>query len=228
MNNNLECVDCQLLKNIHEQLKKPPEESANEISVLELVKGDYLYYHYGCDGFDDRGWGCGYRTLQTLCSWLKFQRDCPELVPPLDGIQESLVDMNDKAPSFIGSKTWIGSIEVAMCVDYFYDTSCKIVHIKQGSDLKNFLPTIINHFEKYGCPIMMGGDSDNASKGILGVCQSKENAYLLVLDPHYYGPNQSPRELTESGFLCWRSLESFMPNSFYNLCLVQLKASEIK
>lgn len=45
------------------------------------------------------------------------------MVPPLNGIQESLVDMNDKPSSFMRSKTWIGSIEVAMCVDYFYDVS---------------------------------------------------------------------------------------------------------
>lgn len=54
MNNNLEYVDCQLLKNVHENLRNPPEVSEKEITVLELVKGDYLYYHYGCDGFDDR------------------------------------------------------------------------------------------------------------------------------------------------------------------------------
>jgi hypothetical protein len=30
----------------------------------------YEYWHYYCDGFDDRGWGCGYRTLQTIVSWI--------------------------------------------------------------------------------------------------------------------------------------------------------------
>ena len=30
----------------------------------------YDYWHYVCDHFDDRGWGCGYRTLQTIASWI--------------------------------------------------------------------------------------------------------------------------------------------------------------
>lgn len=40
---------CDLLPNVHENLPVP--QGAKEI---ECVKGDYLYYHYGCDGFDDR------------------------------------------------------------------------------------------------------------------------------------------------------------------------------
>ena len=31
---------------------------------------DYEYWHYCCDKVDDRGWGCGYRTLQTISSWI--------------------------------------------------------------------------------------------------------------------------------------------------------------
>ena len=40
---------CSLLANVHDGLEKP-----QEVSEIYLVKGDYLYYHYGCDGFDDR------------------------------------------------------------------------------------------------------------------------------------------------------------------------------
>ena len=34
-----------------------------------VVRGKYDYWHYLCDEVDDRGWGCGYRTLQTIISW---------------------------------------------------------------------------------------------------------------------------------------------------------------
>lgn len=39
---------------------------------------EYEYWHYLCDGFDDRGWGCGYRTLQTISSWIieRFVTNC--------------------------------------------------------------------------------------------------------------------------------------------------------
>ena len=39
------------LKNVHEGLGFP---KGLMVDSLNLVKGDYLYYHYGCDGFDDR------------------------------------------------------------------------------------------------------------------------------------------------------------------------------
>ena len=38
-----------LQANVHYGLKTP--EDAQETVT---VSGDYLYYHYGCDGFDDR------------------------------------------------------------------------------------------------------------------------------------------------------------------------------
>lgn len=34
------------------------------------VKGRYAYYHYNQDGVRDEGWGCAYRSLQTIASWL--------------------------------------------------------------------------------------------------------------------------------------------------------------
>lgn len=40
---------CDLLRNIHEGLPLP-----EGVMESDFVVGDYLYYHYGCDGFDDR------------------------------------------------------------------------------------------------------------------------------------------------------------------------------
>ncbi len=56
-----------LLKDVHKGLLPP---IGYEFENVALVKGPYEYYHYVCDGVNDRGYGCGYRTLQTLCSWL--------------------------------------------------------------------------------------------------------------------------------------------------------------
>ncbi|GAU97591.1 hypothetical protein RvY_08864 [Ramazzottius varieornatus] len=54
-----------LLKNVH-QLLEPLDEAID----VHTVKGDYSYYHYGCDEMDDFGWGCGFGVLQTICSWI--------------------------------------------------------------------------------------------------------------------------------------------------------------
>lgn len=41
-----------------------------------FTKGIYEYYHYGDQNFNDQGWGCAYRSLQTLLSWFNSQHYC--------------------------------------------------------------------------------------------------------------------------------------------------------
>ncbi|GLV34514.1 UFM1 specific peptidase 1 [Carabus blaptoides fortunei] len=60
----------------------------------------------------DKGWGCGYRTLQTLCSWVRNTTKSAVNVPSIMDIQKLLVTMEDKPEDFIGSRDWIGSVEI--------------------------------------------------------------------------------------------------------------------
>jgi len=53
------------------------------------------------------------RTLQTLCSWADERRvDSRCTVPSLRKIQQLLVAAEDKESNFMGSRDWIGSVEV--------------------------------------------------------------------------------------------------------------------
>lgn len=61
-----------------------------------VVKGDYLYYHYCQDKFDDAGWGCAYRTFMSICSWFLLQKYTTVPVPDHRTIQTALVDMGEK------------------------------------------------------------------------------------------------------------------------------------
>jgi Ufm1-specific protease 1 len=102
------------LEEIENHLKVPNE--INEKANLLLARGPYKYYHYGCDNFNDVGWGCGYRTIQTICSWIQnqlrliqgFETTIPE-VPSILEIQKILTESGDKPASFEGSKQWIGT-----------------------------------------------------------------------------------------------------------------------
>lgn len=38
---------------------------------ISLVNGLYAYHHYMQNEFDDSGWGCAYRSLQTIVSWYR-------------------------------------------------------------------------------------------------------------------------------------------------------------
>jgi hypothetical protein len=62
-NGSPEDRSAEAIRNLH----KPLEKEAGSDSAF--VSGDYDYWHYLLDGFDDRGWGCAYRSMQTLVSW---------------------------------------------------------------------------------------------------------------------------------------------------------------
>ncbi|XP_073953922.1 ufm1-specific protease 1-like [Choristoneura fumiferana] len=208
-----------LLTNVHE---------GKEIDFLSgksyLVSGNYEYYHYLCDGFDDRGWGCGYRTLQTLCSWMNSNYHRNGSVPSIQAIQETLVELEDKPSSFLGSRQWIGSFEVCLVLDKLYDVPCKIIHVNKGDDLNTIVDTLKSHFEKFGSPIMMGGDVDCSSKGIMGIHVDHAGVSLLVVDPHYVGKEQTREFLQNKSWVKWQPIKDFLSSSFYNLCLPQAKS----
>ncbi|CAF1264968.1 unnamed protein product [Rotaria magnacalcarata] len=192
--------------------------------TIDNVRGILYFYHYNCDEQDDRGWGCGYRTLQTLCSWVINikQEYSSSIVPSITKIQEILLNLEDKPVSFIRSNQWIGTCEATMILSQLYDVDCKIMHISNGGDLLNYMSLLSKHFRDFGSPVMMGGDADAASKCILAV---RSNKQLLILDPHYSGPSFTAiNKLRESTYLRWYNVPNdFISSSFYNLCLPQLK-----
>ena len=96
----------------------------NEIlDDAHVVRGSLIFYHYNCDEKDNCGWGCGYRTVQSLCSWIiKTKENCSsKIIPSIDQIQEILVDLEDKPTSFKQSRQWIGTCEAAMVLSQLYD-----------------------------------------------------------------------------------------------------------
>ncbi|XP_029041423.2 ufm1-specific protease 1 isoform X2 [Osmia bicornis bicornis] len=209
----------ELLKNIHRDISPP------EVGTSFLVRGDYEYWHYGCDGFNDKGWGCGYRTLQTICSWIIMNRKLDQSVPNIRRIQEILVKLEDKEESFIGSREWIGSFEVCLVLDHLYEVLSKIIHVPSGRTLSEQIPVIREHLEKFGSPIMMGGDRDCSSKGILGIHQGVKNTYMLIVDPHFIGRAKDPEQLEVNHWVKWQDTKNFLDSSFYNLCLPQIKCT---
>ena len=219
-----------MFSRLHESLPTP-----DRAVRWSLVAGDYQYCHYLYDGQDDRGWGCGYRTLQTIISWLRNNSSSHQHrdlnIPSLRRIQDILVEMGDKPASFAGSKEWIGSVEVGLVIDQLFDVPCKILHSRSGHDLQTLFDEVFVHFQDKRCPIMMGGDLDASSKGIFGACQTDSSKYFLVLDPHFVSSKNTEilnnEHLIEQGWAKWVQLQDFSSSSFYNLCLPQIKNTNI-
>lgn len=159
----------ELYENVHLALPPPPPPGETH-----LTRGCFKYFHYGCDGHSDAGWGCGYRTLQTAISWIMNERR---------GTAGSHAERMN--PHDVPSRDWIGTLEEFYVIDLlFEDLPCKILHAQQLNS-EQVVSQICSYFVDYGGLIAMGGLSDMASKAIAGIHegqgQGKQGVSLLIV-----------------------------------------------
>lgn len=213
---NLEESGLKVLTNTHVGLKDP-NIPQGEVS---LVPGTYGYHHYMQERFDDNGWGCAYRSCQTIVSWFRFQGYTDLAVPSHREIQTALVDVGDKQKNFIGSKLWIGSIEINNVLNHLLGVTSKIMFVSKGSDLAMKGRELANHFKEQGTPIMIGGGV--LAHTILGVCFSEitGDTRFLILDPHYTG-EEDLKVIQNKGWCGWKGPDFWNQTAYYNLCLPQ-------
>lgn len=211
-----------LLKDVHIGLPS----SGVSGGLVSLVQGSYEYYHYLQDGFDDSGWGCAYRSLQTIISWFRLQHYTSIDVPSHREIQQSLVEIGDKDPSFIGSREWIGAIELSFVLDKLLGVNCKVINVRSGAELPEKCRELALHFENQGTPIMIGGGV--LAYTLLGVDYDEASGHcaFLILDPHYTGSDDL-KKIINGGWCSWKkAVDSkgknfFLHDKFYNLLLPQ-------
>ena len=73
-------------------------------------------------------------------------------------------------------------LKICLVMDQLFEIPCKILHCPSGKDLiTSVFPKLEQHFQNFACPVMMGGDRDASSKGILGTCISENEPHLLIL-----------------------------------------------
>ncbi|OAY47884.1 probable Ufm1-specific protease isoform X1 [Manihot esculenta] len=219
---NLRQKGLSLLKDVHIGI---PSSGVSR-GIVSLVQGSYEYHHYLQDGFDDSGWGCAYRSLQTIISWFRLQHYTSIEVPSHREIQQSLVEIGDKDPSFIGSREWIGAIELSFVLDKLLGVTCKIINVRSGAELPEKCRELALHFENQGTPVMIGGGV--LAYTLLGVDynESTGDCAFLILDPHYTG-NDEHKKIINGGWCGWKkAVDSkgknfFLHDKFYNLLLPQ-------
>ncbi|CAN6342622.1 unnamed protein product, partial [Urochloa humidicola] len=210
-----------LLRDVHREI--PSSVSGG---VMSLIDGSYEYYHYLHDGIDDNGWGCAYRSLQTIVSWYRLQQYSSIDVPSHREIQQVLVEIGDKDPSFIGSREWIGAIEISFVLDKLLGVSSKIINVRSGDELPEKCRELARHFETQGTPVMIGGGV--LAYTLLGADynEASGDCAFLILDPHYTGADDL-KKIVNGGWCGWKkSVDSkgrsfFLKDKFYNLLLPQ-------
>ncbi|KAF7109621.1 hypothetical protein CFC21_109849 [Triticum aestivum] len=211
-----------LLRDVHKEIPS----SGVSGGIMSLIDGSYEYYHYLHDGIDDNGWGCAYRSLQTIMSWYRLQQYSSINVPSHREIQQVLVEIGDKDPSFIGSREWIGAIELSFVLDKLLGASCKIINVRSGDELPEKCRELAIHFETQGTPVMIGGGV--LAYTLLGVDynEASGDCAFLILDPHYTGGDDL-KKIVNGGWCAWKkSVDSkgrsfFLKDKFYNLLLPQ-------
>lgn len=206
------------LVNVHCNIKKDIPQYSKQFTV----KGDYEYYHYLQDNINDKGWGCAYRSLQTLFSWFclnGFNKLVP--VPSILDIQKTLVKVGDKDAKLIGSDDWIGAFEVSIVLNELLGIESQIIYVSSGADLTNKGRELAYHFETNGTPVMIGGGV--YAYTILGVeyDRVKGDCLFLILDPHYQGDDDI-KTIINKGWCEWKTAALFEKGNFYNMCLPQV------
>uniref|UniRef100_A0A6B2L9M3 UFSP1/2/DUB catalytic domain-containing protein n=1 Tax=Arcella intermedia TaxID=1963864 RepID=A0A6B2L9M3_9EUKA len=202
------------LSDVH--LNIPPPAKGKEY----LVQGSYDYYHYNQDSFNDDGWGCAYRSLQTIQSWYQKANLTTQPIQNHLEIQKFLYALGQKPKNFVGSKEWIGSIEIQTILRGYMGIVSKIEHVQKGNQMADHVSVLIDHFERQGTPIMIGGGQ--LAYTLLGVHVNQDTGRVmyLILDPHYVG-KEDLQVIHKKGWCGWKDGSLFKDKYFYNLCLPQ-------
>ncbi|CEG50427.1 Uncharacterized conserved protein [Plasmopara halstedii] len=215
-----------VLVNVHEGISN---SGLGEQCLSAIVQGFYGYYHYLQQGINDKGWGCAYRSLQTLASWLFLQHYTQHEFLSHEQIQRVLVKIGDKPARFQGSTEWIGSLEVGYVLDELFGVTFRSLNVSSGSQLPEVARELLHHFQTQGTPVMMGGGQ--LAFTLLGVEYHPDTGVcaFLTLDPHYTGEEDLATIQNDTVALegykavpcSWRKTTSFAKSGFYNFCLPQ-------
>eukprot|EP00048_Salpingoeca_helianthica_P016480 m.232524 g.232524 ORF g.232524 m.232524 type:complete len:540 (-) comp18762_c0_seq1:26-1645(-) len=209
----------QRLRNPHATLKP-----SGVNGVVSTVQGLYDYYHYNQDGIDDNGWGCAYRSLQTICSWYILQGYSARTVPSIREVQRLLVDLDLCPAAFYGSSKWIGSTELCWVLQNWFkddfDIDHKFILNVPGSEMAGQARELEYHFKRHGTPVMIAGNA--RAHTILGVDYDSNLGKLkfLVLDPHYVGP-EDIKMVHDKKWCAWHEPSFWKASSNYNMLLPQ-------
>lgn len=73
----------------------------------------------------------------------------------------------DKEPAFLGSRSWVGAIELSFVMDELLGVTCKIINVAKGSDLPGHAREIAHHFDTQGTVFLASWFLNRAALSLL-------------------------------------------------------------
>ena len=190
--------------------------------LFEVVTKHFAYLPCPKDNFDDNGWGCAYRSLQTCVSWYRMQHYTCASVPSILDIQRLLKRIDEAHQEIeIGSRKWIGTVEGMYLLQEYLKVDCKMMYCQDATDMASQAPQMLQHLETEGTPIMMGAGM--YAYTLVGLCFDSDigDVAYLIVDPHYTGQDDL-KQILSKGWVGWKNLDFFEKStdgSFINCCM---------
>lgn len=69
---------------------------------------------------------------------------------------QSLYECGDKDAKFVGSRQWIGSMELGFCLDNMLGIQSRIINTNSGAEVAENVRQLALHFDNSGTPVMIG------------------------------------------------------------------------
>lgn len=74
----------------------------------------------------------------------------------------------DKPQAFVGSRQWIGAIELGYVLDQLLGASHKVITVSSGAEMSSKAREIAQHFDSQGTPIMVSWTSPLSPCAVIG------------------------------------------------------------
>lgn len=165
------------------------------------------YYHYGCQDFNDAGFGCTYRNLQTLMYWLNIP--VPHITTLLEYFFKNYATIIENKQT---RKLWIEPYDVGNYLKSMYDINgTNLLYIVRDTDIEMMSRTdisvyldstdspriytnntfsklfeyLVGYFSKTSVPIII-------DDGIFSYCLTGINeTTICIADPHKFNQNDT-------------------------------------
>lgn len=73
----------------------------------------------------------------------------------------------DKPQAFVGSRDWIGAIELGYVLDTKLGLTCKVMTVSSGAEMSTKARELAQHFDVQGTPVMVRIDVHSSTEGRL-------------------------------------------------------------